>query len=454
MNELNGGRPYSSLTLFNRTFFGMTNSGGYHNLGVFFSWDPTTNIYTKLRDFQYTEGNRPFLENELISIPAPVSSGLANTSSSFPSITIDATNNNRWVSITDKDGNAVAEIKANGNNLGIVTASMFINGGAIRKDKNNKYYLDRNITITPQVQPKTPVDVRLYIKATEYEALKNAANIKGKPNAIVSITDVKIYPVNIKCSPTAAALGNTVSTIADNWENDYVLSASVSTLSSFFFAAKTTCAPPTISNMLISTDTLWPPRHSLRGISVAYKTSGDCKCDPVTRWLTVKSNEPISGTGSADKSPDWIIVDANHVYLRAERSYLGTGRIYTITIHAQNTAGAVSTYDFKVAVPLTMPAARAAAIAAKQLPEEEMPPQLFNCSISPNPSGGYFTLLIETASAEKIDVMILDMSGALIKSLTASNHQPLRFGNDLMPGVYMIKVLQGQQQQIIKVIKQ
>lgn len=456
-SALTGDYPDITLVASNTRLYGFTHwDASNTNGGAIFEWDPVSNIFSKKHDFDSYWGISNIFGLTLTSAKAPVSPGLANSCKTFPSITIDATNNNQWVPIIDDENNAVAEIKANGNNLGIVTTSMFINGGAIRKDKNNKYYLDRNITITPQVQPKTPVNVRLYIKATEYEALKNAANVKGKPNAIDSISDVKIYPVNSKCSPTVTTLGSAVGTVAEKWESDYVLSASVSTLSSFFFSAKTSCAPPTISNMLISTDTLWPPLHSLRGISVAYKTSGDCKCDPVTRWLTVKSNEPICGTGTADKSPDWVIVDANHVYLRAERSDRGTGRIYTITINAQNTAGAVSTYDFTVAVPLTMPAAKAAAIAAKDAVNGTsiINETMLDCIAVPNPSSDYFTLQILSSSNEKIEMAILDMSGRIIEKQNTYQNKIIRIGEKLKPGVYMIQLIQGDQQKTIKLVKQ
>jgi len=55
--------------------------------------------------------------------------------------------------------------------------------------------------------------------------------------------------------------------------------------------------------------------------------------------LSVTSNEPINGTGDGDTEPDWEIVDAHHIRLRAERAGSGTGRIYTVTITCANGAG-------------------------------------------------------------------------------------------------------------------
>ena len=62
--------------------------------------------------------------------------------------------------------------------------------------------------------------------------------------------------------------------------------------------------------------------------------------------LTVSSNElPVD-----DKTPEWIVLDAHHVQLRAERLGTGTGRIYTITIIGTNAAG-TTTKSVAVVVP-------------------------------------------------------------------------------------------------------
>jgi len=57
-----------------------------------------------------------------------------------------------------------------------------------------------------------------------------------------------------------------------------------------------------------------------------------------------------NGTGDGDTSPDWEIVDAHHVRLRAERSGAGSGRIYTITITATDSRGNVSSQIVSVSV--------------------------------------------------------------------------------------------------------
>ena len=57
----NGRNPSSSLTkASNGKLYGMTPTGGHNGVGVIFSFDPSSSIYTKLKDFDYTDGAYPF----------------------------------------------------------------------------------------------------------------------------------------------------------------------------------------------------------------------------------------------------------------------------------------------------------------------------------------------------------------------------------------------------------
>jgi hypothetical protein len=58
--------------------------------------------------------------------------------------------------------------------------------------------------------------------------------------------------------------------------------------------------------------------------------------------LTVSSDGPVNGTGDGNTSPDWQVIDAHHVLLRAERSGNGSGRTYTINITCTNDTNKLS----------------------------------------------------------------------------------------------------------------
>jgi uncharacterized repeat protein (TIGR01451 family) len=106
---------------------------------------------------------------------------------------------------------------------------------------------------------------------------------------------------------------------------------------------------PQISNAAVSTPILWVANHKLTDVTVSYDVTDNC--GTVTRTLSVSSSEPVNGLGDGDTAPDWEIVDANHLRLRAERAGRGTGRIYTITITATDSAGNSSHQEVFVTVP-------------------------------------------------------------------------------------------------------
>jgi uncharacterized repeat protein (TIGR03803 family) len=54
-----GNKPDGSLTFFDGMFYGMTLYGGSNNLGVAFEWNPNTNNFTKLLDFNGINGSYP-----------------------------------------------------------------------------------------------------------------------------------------------------------------------------------------------------------------------------------------------------------------------------------------------------------------------------------------------------------------------------------------------------------
>jgi uncharacterized repeat protein (TIGR01451 family) len=110
--------------------------------------------------------------------------------------------------------------------------------------------------------------------------------------------------------------------------------------------------PPVIGNVSVDKPVVKPsPQHKMELITVNYTVEDNCGTPTIT--LSVSSNEPINGTDDGDTSPDWEIVDAHHVRLRAERSGTGTGRIYTIAITASDSVGNSSGATSTVRVPLS-----------------------------------------------------------------------------------------------------
>ena len=105
---------------------------------------------------------------------------------------------------------------------------------------------------------------------------------------------------------------------------------------------------PIINNASTSTCILSPANHKMRDISINYTLTDNC--GTTNSVLSVKSDEPISGTGDGDTAPDWEVIDNHNLRLRAERSGSGDGRVYTITITATDASGNTSTSSVEVRV--------------------------------------------------------------------------------------------------------
>jgi hypothetical protein len=107
--------------------------------------------------------------------------------------------------------------------------------------------------------------------------------------------------------------------------------------------------PPSVTGVAVSQTSLWPPDHRMVDMTVTYNTSDNCSAAGCV--LTVSSNQPVNGTGDGNTSPDWQVIDAHHIRLRAERAGTGGDRIYTITVTCTDAAGNSTVKQATVVVP-------------------------------------------------------------------------------------------------------
>ncbi|MBA2744801.1 MAG: PQQ-dependent sugar dehydrogenase, partial [Flavisolibacter sp.] len=167
----------------------------------------------------------------------PIAAGNNNSCATSTTVVINTDNNNLWVPITGPDGNIVAEIKANGNNLDTVITSFYYNSGALREDGYRRLLLDRNISITPKVQPSTPVSIRLYITNAEFASIVGANNSVGQTSGVSTINNIRMLKNNDGCG---ASLSSTTTAITPTYAEahgtgGYVMHANITSFSSFYF---------------------------------------------------------------------------------------------------------------------------------------------------------------------------------------------------------------------------
>jgi hypothetical protein len=83
---------------------------------------------------------------------------------------------------------------------------------------------------------------------------------------------------------------------------------------------------------------------------VSVSTTDACDAHPVSKIISVTSNEPDSGCGSGDLPNDIQNISGLTVQLRAERCGTGKGRVYTITVQCKDASGNTSTKTTTVKV--------------------------------------------------------------------------------------------------------
>jgi DNA/RNA endonuclease G (NUC1) len=109
---------------------------------------------------------------------------------------------------------------------------------------------------------------------------------------------------------------------------------------------------PVITGISLSVTQLWPATHQMVDVTVNYTATDDAGAPSCS--LRVASSEPVNGLGDGDTAPDWQVVDEHHVKLRAERSPMGNGRFYTISIDCVDQAPNLTTRSATVSVPKSL----------------------------------------------------------------------------------------------------
>ena len=135
--------------------------------------------------------------------------------------------------------------------------------------------------------------------------------------------------------------------LPDSLNLGYFSVSTTLTVSAVGVLADTT--PPVIASVTTSTASLWPANHKMVTVTVTASTTDD-RGPVTTRILSVTSNEPDNGLGDGDTSNDSVITGPMSVNLRAERSGNGNGRIYAITVQAEDGSGNTSTAVVNVTV--------------------------------------------------------------------------------------------------------
>ncbi len=153
-------------------------------------------------------------------------------------VTINSGNNNQymWVPVFDNAGNIMAEIYADGNDLGTITTSLFVNTSGTVRSTNGKFYLDRNISIVPSNNGSAKV--RMYFTNNEFNALQAA------DPSILSINSLNITKTDSACQAAFSGVGSAiVPDAAASYGADHYIEFSTPSFSNFYLNSANVVLP-------------------------------------------------------------------------------------------------------------------------------------------------------------------------------------------------------------------
>ena len=167
----------------------------------------------------------------------------------------------------------------------------------------------------------------------------------GPGGAVVTYTVSTSPGATVACVPPSGAtfpLGTTTvqCTATDTFNQTTTGAFSVT-------VADTT--PPAVTSIVATPSNLWPPNHEMVAVSVAVTAQDAVDAAPVSKIVTVTSNQPINGLGDGNTAPDWEITGPLTLNLRAERAG-GADRLYTIEVVTTDFSGNSTTSTVVVSV--------------------------------------------------------------------------------------------------------
>lgn len=298
-------------------------------------------------------------------------------------VNINDDNNNLWVPLTDNEGNIIAEIKANGNNLGNVTTSFFVKSGTLREDSKRRLLVNRNISITPAVQPSTPVSIRLYLTAAELSSIIGATNSTGASAGVSSINNIRIMKNNDGCGASLTGTTTVITpTYAEAHDDGYVLHASVSSFSSFYFTGQDMLILPqqiiSFNGKLKNDDAelVWEIKNEES--TSHYEIERSIDGNIFTKAGTVHSNGDHTGVST------YLFRDLNVVSIKAAALYY---RLKVVSLDGK------ITYSKIVLVPLN---------------------NNYSVFVYPNPVKDLLSIRLNLATQEQLSIEVSDMQGRIV----------------------------------------
>jgi PQQ-dependent dehydrogenase (s-GDH family) len=256
-------------------------------------------------------GTTPFAST--IPTTINIAAGTPGACENANKVVINAANNNTsiWVPITDNNGNVVAEIYANGQDLDTVTTSFYKNAGTVREDGGARLYMDRNITITPQIQPGSAVRLRLYITNAEFTSLSTALNSASQPSGVATISNLGIFKNSNNACVTSltgnAAAVTTISKVAHGTLGYVLQTNTLTSFSTFYFANVANSTLPV--NLLSFTGRLSNNTTVLNWITSSEVNTANFEIERSTDGSSYEKIKTVAASGNSTRETNYSYTD-------------------------------------------------------------------------------------------------------------------------------------------------
>jgi hypothetical protein len=351
-----------------------------------------------------------------------------------------------WIHFVGTEG-ILASMKANNEILGNTLVSSYQHAGIVRND-NGAYYLNRNFTIHPQVQPVTnPVQVRLYFLDTDVEAILSGNDCVSciKPQSAYEIFVTKYHTSN-KMVEDGNLHNNSLGTWTffdkDNvtvvpYGKGYYLEFETNQFSEFWLGK---------GELFYSN----PLAVTLSQFKAEKTKSLEGATEVLLRWRT---------ESELDFSHFEVEVADNLDALRANQFT----NLVTVNGHNEGTAKNDYSYidrGFQISshryYRLKMiDVDQTVNYSSIQVVSFENP---VSWQLYPNPSSGVFYLKNTHASTAQTQVRVFDQGGKLHRVLPLISGMEGEYkidlsNTELMPGIYIMEVNIGDKKQVFKAIK-
>lgn len=108
---------------------------------------------------------------------------------------------------------------------------------------------------------------------------------------------------------------------------------------------------PLVVSLKVNPSVIWPPNHKMVQVTPTVSAKDNLDPNPRIELVGVSVTEPDDGQGDGNTKNDVQIDSSGKIFVRAERSGKGNGRVYTITYKATDNAGRIGFGSAIVLVP-------------------------------------------------------------------------------------------------------